>query len=82
MSGGGGARSWWSRPTATFWARRVITPWETDNRWGILVPDAVFPGILDLPAELTVTGIGSDYGLGITAEELDVLRVQLPPIRW
>lgn len=57
------------------WAERYRLFWEQESIWDVLDPEGAWLGTVELPENVDVFEIGSDYLLGRHRDELGVERL-------
>lgn len=68
-------------PDGRIWVHLFQRPGTEEQRWGVFAADGTYLGGVEMPPDLTITEIGSDYVLGVHLGEMDVQRVRLHRIR-
>lgn len=69
-----------SDPLSFLWVREYKFPEQAQDLWTVFDADGRVQGFVETPRDLDVFEIGEDYVLGMTADELDVERVQVWPL--
>jgi hypothetical protein len=59
------------------WVRDYQADGTTVSTWALFDPDGVFLGTVEIPPDLRVRQIGSDYILGTWKDDLDVAYVRM-----
>lgn len=69
-----------SDPLGYLWVQEYGLPGQAGNVWTVFDAEGRVQGFVETPPGLDVFEIGGDYVLGMTADELDVERVQIWPL--
>ena len=69
-----------SDPLGYLWVQEYRLPDQDGNLWTVFDAEGRVQGFMETPPDLDVFEIGEDYVLGVTADALDVERVQIWPL--
>lgn len=63
------------------WVERYRPPWDQERRWWVFDPSGRWLGEPDVPPDLDLRDVDSDYVLGVRRDENDVERLQMYELR-